>query len=125
MENNPLDQNDQGENETPQSPMRSALKGTLLGNFLDTGERRYMAAFILYLLAFVLFAGVIFYGVTLFTSGGVVKDGNHEFYGKLFSVVCAIGACISLGSFCGRRYSMGVQSGLATLFVVVLTYFRP
>ncbi|WP_045861665.1 hypothetical protein [Teredinibacter purpureus] len=125
MENDPFDQLEDNDDNTPISPARKALQGTLLGMFLETKERRYLVAILLYLIAFVLFAGVIVYGFSAFTNGNVMKDGNHNFYGKLFTIVCWIGACISTGAFCARRYAMGFQAGLVTAFVIVLTIYRP
>ncbi len=107
------------------SPMRMALRGTVLGHFLETRERRYLLSFLCYAAAFALFFGVIAYAVMAFKSGSIMGDDNHAFFGKLFTIGCWIGGCISAASLFAQRYSMALQAGLATAFLIFLTIMRP
>lgn len=107
------------------SPMRKALEGTVLGMFLETKEPRYFLAFLFYVAAFALFAGVVLYAVLAFKTGSIMGDDNHAFFGKLFKLVCWISGCVTLASFFAQRYAMGVQAGLLTVLLIFLAIHRP
>ena len=107
------------------SPMRMALRGTVLGMFLETRERRYLLSFIFYAMAFMLFAGVTIYVVHAITSGSILNDNNHVFYGKIFNIACWISAFVTLGAFTAQRYAMSLQSALVTAFLIFLAFVRP
>ena len=74
------------------SPMRMALRGTVLGMFLETRERSYLLSFIFYAMAFMLFGAVIFYVIQAITTGTILNDNNHGFFGRLFTIGCWISA---------------------------------
>ncbi len=107
------------------SPMRMALRGTVLGMFLETRERRYLLSFIFYAMAFMLFGAVIFYVIQAITTGAILNDNNHGFFGKLFTIGCWISAFVTLGSFMAQRYTVSFQSALVTAFIIFLTVVRP
>lgn len=108
-----------------QSPMRMALKGTVLGLFLDTKEPRYFLSFLFYLAAFALFAGVVFYALMAFKTGSIMGDDNHAFFGKLFKLVCWISGCVTVASLFAGRYAMGFRAGVLTAALIFLAIHRP
>lgn len=107
------------------SPMRMALRGTVLGMFLETRERRYLLSFIFYSMAFMLFAVVIYYVIQAITSGTILNGNNHGFFGKLFTIGCWTSAFVTLGALAAQRYAMSFQSSLVTAFIIFLTVVRP
>ena len=107
------------------SPIRMALRGTVLGMFLETKERRYLFSFICYAMAFILFGTVIFYVIQAITTGTILNDSNHDFFGKLFTVGCWISSFVTLGAFAAQRYAVFFQAALVTAFIIFLTIVRP
>jgi hypothetical protein len=127
MDNQNYSENDlvEHENKKPLSPMRMAMKDTVLGMFLETKEKRYFISFLCYSTAFILFAGVIFSVIETVSSGALMKDDNHNFFGKLFVIACWISGCVSLGALTAKRYAIFLQSALVSIFIIFLTVMRP
>jgi hypothetical protein len=107
------------------SPIRMALRGTVLGMFLETREKRYLLSFICYAMAFILFGAVIFYVIQAITTGTILDENNHDFFGKLFIVGCWISSFVTLGAFTAQRYAVSFQAALVTAFIIFLTTVRP
>jgi hypothetical protein len=130
MENNPRNRNEDhiesnDQDLVPQSPMRKALKDTVLGLFLETKEPRYFVSFLFYLAAFSLFAGVVFYALMAFKTGSIMGNDNHAFFGKLFKLVCWISGCVTAASLFAGRYAMGFRAFVLTAGLIFLAFHRP
>ncbi|MFA0809531.1 hypothetical protein [Microbulbifer epialgicus] len=107
------------------SPLRMALRGTTLGQFIETKQRRYLFAFLCYLAATTLFMITVVYAFLAIKSGGLLSGNNHDFFGKLFKIGSFASCLVTVASFSAKRYSLGFQAAVVSAIFILLTNLRP
>lgn len=103
------------------SPLKSRLKaqynGTIFGDFLFTGEGRYLLSLTLFLIGYVVIFSL---GFDLYKQG--LPSGAS--WGKYFNLLALIGSCFTAAYFLGNRVTMGIRLLLVTFFVIFLVISR-
>lgn len=115
------DQHDFEGQKTDDSPLKSRLKaqynGTIFGDFLFTGEGRYLFSLALFCIGYI----VIFtLGIDFYSQG--LPSGSS--WAKYFNLLAFISACFSSAYFLGNRITMGIRLLLVTCFVFFLIVSR-
>lgn len=105
---------DDAENEVRLTRTQKKLYNTVLGKYLITKETKYLAAFILFLITYVLVAGIF---ISVLSSGAVHKN--------LFVVLALAASFHTGGNIAARRDKMAAMSGVITFVLWALVSIKP
>jgi len=129
--NNDFDHNQEREDEFLNSdpdwnsPIRVHFRGSLLGNYLDTRNPRYLLAFLLYVICFGIFISLLVQAFTGLNGGEITAKNSHGLWSKFYYLLLIMSALFSSAQMLAERYTMGFRMFLLTGFIGFLVYMRP
>jgi len=107
------------------SPFRIKVRGTTLGDYLDTRNPRYMVALFSYGCAVALVITIGFFAFQSFSTGSILNKDNYSFFSKLFNILCFISGFATVGALFAGKYSKAFGLLVAFAIILTITSLRP
>lgn len=110
--------------EQNQELKKKPFKGTLLGDFLETREQKYLLAFVAYTSGYLLVALTFFFVFNQVASVGILNTGEIPF-GRAFVLICISSYCFLLGAVVAKRFNAVFPILAAVVFTTYLSMTLP